>query len=189
MQLLGGSLNVVWDGTIRGSDDGIEMEMFNSTMMVCFDTYKANAIYSTDPDKSWTDSQNTTLFNWIHGVDIRDGNLWTAGCDDSPTSNTGLARWDGKTHTSYLLEKTCWRVCNGSVAVSEGREDPNKEDPESPCSIYTYTTDGTLDHLTLQCNSKSIVRGMAYDPSTNGLFALFWVPLRGVYVLEGYPAS
>ncbi len=188
MKLSNGSLNVIWDGTIWGSDDGIEMEMFNSTMIVCFDTYKANAIYSTDPENSWTDSQNTTLFNWIHGVDIRDGDLWTAGCDDSATGNMGLAKWDGKTHTSYLLEKTCWRVCNGSVAVSEGRQSP-EEDPEYPCSIYSYTTDGTLDCLTLQCSSRSIVRGMAYDPSGNRLFALFWIPPYGVFVLQGYPST
>ncbi len=178
----------VWSGTIKSSDDGVDVVMFNETHMIVLDTYPVNPIWSNNPQVSWTDDAAFDgAFNWTFRGEIWNG-FYCGPCQQDHGGG-GLITWDGKTTTSIDLGMTCWAVANGTVALSDGPQvDPHGDRADFHPAIWTYNSTG-LDRRLVSCDYTGKVAGLAYDAANNWLWAAFWIPGYGnmTYVLRGVP--
>jgi parallel beta-helix repeat protein len=182
------SENVLFTGTMEGSDDVCFLTMFNSTCMIGGDCGPSNIIYTNDGE-NWTDEISPSSqpaytpqypFCWGWGVYVsngtayvaEEGSMWALTGPYAPLSQGGLMTWSGVgTTAAFDYNMTMESIADGLIGGSAGWL-TSSGDYGGPAVIYEYDSEGTLGALVWQSSYDGTVKDLNYDPGSTAWYAI-----------------
>jgi parallel beta-helix repeat protein len=187
----GGTDQLVWAGTILGSDDVCFLTMFNSTCMIGSDCAPNNIIYTNDGENfvdEWNPqgvpfytSQYPFVWAWGCYVDSTSGTAYIAapaspfGANYYGDYSGGMATWTGAgTYTATSWDPVnLYTVSNDLVGGSDNLLN-NNGFTGSP-AIYTYNSAGSkVDEVWHNSSDTGAVLSLVYDAAERVWYGLYY---------------